>query len=194
MLFLAGLGKVWHRWHSSGGERRKIVERLTGPTGAALIIGDSITQQQEISSLCGLPVVNAGIASSRVEDWTSLAPEVVRKLKPKIVIYALGINDARTHFPFNADQWARTYSKLRRGGFILGVLPVQNHPTISNERIAEMNARLSREPGFIPPFPTDDLTRDGVHLNLAGKRRWERQVQMVCTRQAKPSDKHPIKA
>lgn len=156
-----------------------MVEKLTGPVGGAVLIGDSITQQQDLRTLCGLPVVNAGIAGSRVEDWVDLAPRVVRILKPKIVVYALGVNDADSELPFDPDKWAQTFEGLRRGGFVLGVLPVQR-TDVSNKRIAEMNARLSKTQGFIPPFDTVGLTRDGVHLNSAGKKRWERQVQIVC--------------
>jgi len=183
LLLVGLLAEIWHWRHPSPAERRRTVEHLTGPTQGVLLIGDSITQQQDISSLCGLPVINAGIAGSKVEDWTSLAPELVRRLKPKIVIYALGVNDADRNLAFDADAWKNTYDAIRRGGFILGVLPVQN-PDISNARISAMNSRLSREPGFIPPFPTQGLTRDGVHLNSAGKDRWEKQVQVVCSRQA----------
>lgn len=166
--------------HPTVAERIRELEALKGPTGAVLLIGDSITRQQDIYTLCGLPVINAGISGTGVYEWATLAPRLVARLKPRIVIYALGMNDSSRKVSFDARKWKQTYDRLRRGGFALGVLPVHNGG-FASDRIAQMNAALSQEPGYIPPFPTNGLVRnDGVHLNEDGERRWRQQLQSVC--------------
>lgn len=179
-LALVGTGvDLWDRLHPTRAERTRAVEHLSGPIGAVLLIGDSITQASWVWRLCGLPVVNAGIAGSTVEDWERMAPALVQRLKPRIVVYALGVNDADKRLPFDPAAWDRSYRNLRRGGYVLGVLHTQS-PDFSNARIDRMNAMLAKEPGYVPPFPTDGLTWDGVHLNRAGKRVWDRRLRAVC--------------
>lgn len=155
------------------------------PKHQVLLIGDSITQAARVDSLCGLRVLNAGVGGTRVADWRSLAASLVERTEPEIVVYALGINDANARLAFDPDQWASDYRRLRKGKriFIMGVWPAE--PTMSdfsNRRVQEMNAALSKEPGFIPPVWARGLTKDGVHLNPAGQERWLKRLQSICDR------------
>jgi len=162
-------------------ERADRVRNLTAPKGGVLLIGDSITQAADVQTLCGLPVANAGIAGTGVDDWGELAPVLVERLKPRLVVYALGVNDARRARPFDAKRWAESYRQLRSGNaIIVGPWPV-NHPRFSSERVEQMNEELSRLEGYLPP-PGDDLTDDGLHLNATGRRKWAERLEGACQR------------
>jgi lysophospholipase L1-like esterase len=175
---------VWHEDRPTLAERRDQIVRDAPrfPKGQVLLIGDSITQAENISELCGLQVLNAGIAGTRVEHWLKLAPWLVRTTKPKIVIFALGTNNAATAHPFNLQTWAKEYRSIRpTGSYVVGLWPVEEtkNPAYSQKRIALMDAALSKEPRYIKP-PTVPMTWDGVHLTRQGRRLWADNLQPIC--------------
>jgi lysophospholipase L1-like esterase len=61
-----------------------------------VIIGDSLTKNRHLpASVCGMPLINAGIDGSRASTFIAFAEEVTaQKLSPALVVIALGINDA----------------------------------------------------------------------------------------------------
>jgi hypothetical protein len=61
-----------------------------------VIIGDSLTQNKHLpASICGMPLINAGIDGSRASTFIPFAEEMTAlKLSPALVVIALGINDA----------------------------------------------------------------------------------------------------
>ena len=155
------------------------------PKHQALLIGDSITQAAKVDSLCGLRVLNAGVGGTRVIDWRSLAAKLVERTEPEVVVYALGINDANSKLAFDLDQWTSNYRQLRKGKriFIMGVWPAEPAMSdFSNQRVRDMNAALSKEPGFIPPVWAGGLTKDGVHLNPVGQEQWLKRLRSICDR------------
>lgn len=175
---------IWVHEPLTQAERRHEVirEAQTFPAGQALLIGDSITQAMSISELCGLKVLNAGIISTRVEDWTRLAPYLVAKTRPRIVVYALGVNDADDLIKFDPGTWARTYGRLRApGGYVMGVWPIEplKNPAFLPARVAAMNRLLANQRGYIEP-DSGNFTRDGVHLTRSGKRLWRQRLETIC--------------
>ena len=164
---------------------REILDTAETVRGGALLVGDSITREQQIERLCGLPVFNAGISGTGVSDWIDLAPLLVRKVQPQLVVYALGVNDALNQRTFDVAQWADAYRHVRAAKaprvIVLGPLDVENDGAerVTN-RIAAMNAALSGEAGYVRPFDVRGLTRDGLHLNERGKIRWVERVQAAC--------------
>jgi lysophospholipase L1-like esterase len=185
---LAAIGAgVWHLDKPSPAELRVQILRdaPTAPKGGVLLIGDSITEAEHIDILCGLPVFNAGIAGTTIEDWRGLAPYLVQQLKPKIVVYALGVNNAANKRPFDIAKWSANYRALRApGSYIMGVWPIepQKNPAFSAERVREMNAQLSGERGYIKP-PSTPMTWDGVHLTWAGRSKWAETLRSICPAQ-----------
>jgi lysophospholipase L1-like esterase len=178
---------VWHIDKPSPAELRAQIIRDAprAPKGGVLLIGDSITEAEHIESLCGLPVFNAGIAGTTVEDWAKLAPYLVRELQPKIVVYALGANNAATQRPFEVSTWSARYRTLRApGSYVMGVWPIEpeKNPAFSAQRVAEMNAELVGEPGYIKP-PSSPMTWDGVHLTWAGRSKWAETLRSICPTQ-----------
>jgi lysophospholipase L1-like esterase len=61
-----------------------------------VMIGDSLTQNRHLpASICGIPLINAGIDGSRASTFIPFAEEMTAlKLSPALVVIALGINDA----------------------------------------------------------------------------------------------------
>jgi hypothetical protein len=61
-----------------------------------VIIGDSLTENARLpASVCGIPLINAGIGGSRASTFIPFAEEMrARQLSPALIVIALGINDA----------------------------------------------------------------------------------------------------
>jgi hypothetical protein len=79
--------------------------KMSHTNGAFIvIIGDSLTQNARLpASVCGIPLINAGVGGSRASTFIPFAEEMTaRQLSPTLIVIALGINDAvlayRTHF------------------------------------------------------------------------------------------------
>jgi lysophospholipase L1-like esterase len=78
--------------------QRDMAESLAKMNSANVIvmIGDSLTQNRHLpASICGIPLINAGIDGSRASTFIPFAEEMTAlKLSPALVVIALGINDA----------------------------------------------------------------------------------------------------
>jgi lysophospholipase L1-like esterase len=185
LAVLVGLiGTVWYKKRPTLAERRAqvIKDAPRFPKGQVLLIGDSITEAENIPELCGLKVFNAGIRGTRVEHWLKLAPWLVRTTEPKIVIFALGTNNAATAHPFNLPVWAKEYRGIRpAGSYVVGLWPVEEakNPVYSQARVALMNSVLSNEPHYVKP-PVVPMTWDGVHLTRQGQLLWAANLQSIC--------------
>src|SRR6478752_5252598 len=96
--------------HATVSKRFALWRAEAADRGQALLIGDSLTEMASVPSLCGLQVQNAGIAGAQVVDWLPLAPKLIAASKPRIVVIALGTNEAFAKF--DGKVWARDYRKL----------------------------------------------------------------------------------
>jgi lysophospholipase L1-like esterase len=78
------------------------MSRTNGPF--IVIIGDSLTQNARLpASVCGIPLINAGIGGSRASTFIPFAEEMTaRQLSPALIVIALGINDAVLGTDFRA--------------------------------------------------------------------------------------------
>src|SRR6266566_778552 len=80
--------------------QRDMVEALAKMGSAngpfVVILGDSLTQDARLpASVCGMPLINAGIGGSRASTFIPFAEEMTaRQFAPTLVVVALGINDA----------------------------------------------------------------------------------------------------
>ena len=61
-----------------------------------VILGDSLTQNARLpTSVCGMPLINAGVSGSRASTFIPFAEEMTAlQLSPALVVVALGLNDA----------------------------------------------------------------------------------------------------
>ncbi|WP_404336842.1 SGNH/GDSL hydrolase family protein [Sphingomonas sp. MMS12-HWE2-04] len=163
------------------------------PDGGIFLIGDSITEFAYVPLLCGRPVLNAGLGGSRVTEWQGLVPKLLADAKPSLVIFALGVNDARRTTLAKPDAWQRDYARLVEQVHgarvaIMGIQPIEPDkrigPGFDPALVAQLNAKAQAVAGathavFIAP-PASPQTSDGVHLNEAGRRAWVQRLAAAC--------------
>jgi lysophospholipase L1-like esterase len=65
-----------------------------------VILGDSLTQNARLpTSVCGTPLINAGVSGSRASTFIPFAEEMTAlQLSPTLVVVALGINNAISEY------------------------------------------------------------------------------------------------
>lgn len=64
-------------------------------------------------SVCGLPIVNAGIANSRTTDFLPVAEAIARQgTKPSLTVVALGINDTAVDLEASVPNFPATLRLL----------------------------------------------------------------------------------
>jgi GDSL-like Lipase/Acylhydrolase family len=160
------------------------------------IIGDSITEQAYVPSLCGKSVFNAGIGGARIRDAAALMAELSPILRANTIILAIGINDTITTQKRN-DTIQADFERLVRSAkgtgaevFAATVGPVditkpdgaahdpglinainaQIRSSIEEDRLIDLNANLKV-----------DETRDGVHLTESGAQSWRSAIEAaIC--------------
>jgi lysophospholipase L1-like esterase len=158
--------------------------------GGALLIGDSISAMNEITTACGLRVFNAGVGGARVADWTPAAADLALLTKPRLVIIALGTNDADRRVSFDLAQWGTDYQDLIRNTpaqfHILVPPPITGRFDISKDRkrLADQRIAITTMAGpRIAVASVSDFTgktRDGVHPTAAGRALWRAAIAQAC--------------
>jgi lysophospholipase L1-like esterase len=166
-----------------------------------LVVGDSL-----VEGLHGrrndTAVFAAGVRGAGTADWLGYAPLLLRVVKPKMIILALGVNDAPRLRPDGLPDFLRRYEEvcrlLSRDGAKLAVstmLPVRRAKggkgraanRIDPAMLRRMNAGIVRTAAaggyeVINAFAAvadgagmlpQPLTVDGIHLTKAGYERWE---------------------
>lgn len=163
--------------------------------GAAVFLGDSITEQGDWSNVkLSVPVYNFGI-SGDTSYGVLMRIDQVTKIQPAVVILTIGVNDLQRGFTPErvSENTFDIVNKLIDAGvkkvFIQTVLPVIERKLqsgIKNSTIRQLN-RLNEkiliklDSGFIDcteVFEDDErslraeFTDDGLHLNKAGYDAW----------------------
>jgi lysophospholipase L1-like esterase len=168
-------------FHVHADVRREIIsQQLARVTNPIIVIGDSIVEAATLpASVCGHPVVNAGIGGATVADFKLSGADFLGKSKPPLVVIALGMNDALgQNASFVTDMRSFVAMVLTITPDILGfgITDTENGAlvkdnTIINQLIAAENADYSdimKSTGQLfampPPFHGHH-TIDGVHLN-----------------------------
>lgn len=123
------------------------------PSGGVVVIGDSITEQMRLETLCGLPALNAGITWATSADWLPHAQAVIEAAKPSIVILALGTND---------QAIGPEYRQLAK---------------LADFAVQPANKSVS---AVIRAAPAPTSTSDGIHPDLEGAEQWKRNVEALC--------------
>jgi lysophospholipase L1-like esterase len=160
---------------------------------AIVVLGDSIVEASTLPrSLCGHPVVNAGIGgASTASHLDSLLAEALGGKQAALVVVALGTNDAA--IPDSVAQYGSNYRALltslaaltpRRA--IVAIPPpeagLQEAKKVGAAVIDSYNAVLpglaeETDVGFIPlPAMPERHTLDGIHLNGAGYEVWDNSI------------------
>ena len=144
-------------------------------------------------SLCGHPIVNAGIGgASTASNLDSILTEALGGKRAALVVVSLGTNDAAisdsveqyaVELPRAADRAGGADAAPRDGGDTASPRPAwRRAKKVSIAVIDSYNAilpELAKEASaaFIPlPAMPDAHTVDGIHLNAAGYEVWDRAI------------------
>ena len=169
------------------------IERLDDPI---IVLGDSITEASALPrSLCGHPVVNAGLSGASTAS--NLGPWLAGALAGKraaLIVVALGTNDAlmersRQSFAASYATLLAELSKLTPDVVVLAIPPIEAKSKVTvearDQAMATINGYNSMLPGLaqnngarfvaLPAMP-EPHTIDGVHLNEAGYLVWDKAV------------------
>jgi hypothetical protein len=154
-----------------------------------IVFGDSIVEGAPLpKSICGLRVINAGVAGAGIEYFWNHSRELLGSSRPTLIVLAVGINNASStasqqfepHYREPAVVLSRTaplvvvtITPVRSGGGSLGydanLVPGLNQiikATPEIRGIIDLNAALS----------DSNLTTDGIHLGKDGYARWVRAM------------------
>jgi lysophospholipase L1-like esterase len=158
-----------------------------------VLLGDSIVEASTLPrSLCGHPIINAGIGgASTASHLGSFLADALGGKRAALVVVSLGANDAAI-----SDSVARYRSSYRAlltelealtpRRAMVAISPVEtgleDGNKISGAVIDSFNAilpELAQEAGatFIPmPAMPEHHTIDGIHLDAAGYQVWDKAV------------------
>jgi lysophospholipase L1-like esterase len=179
--------------------------------GAVLFIGDSIVDQAYVPTVCGIPVLNAGMSGATVADLVPLALDVIKKSKPSRMLISVGINNAlpktkRVTVSDYSRQLDQIVSAALAAGIDVSVLTQtavrSDQPfgldipklkeiddairQLANQRqirLIDVAATLAGAGGEMPKTSTVD----GVHLTAKGYAIWTSKIQQEACRPAAPS-------
>ena len=142
-------------------------------------------------SLCGHPIVNAGIGASTASNLGSILAEALGGKRAALVVVALGTNDAA--IPLSVEQYRSNYralltelAALTPRSAIAAIPPpeagLEEAKRSASPLIDSYNAILPElaeeaRATFIPlPAMPEHHTLDGIHLNAAGYEVWDKAI------------------
>ena len=160
---------------------------------AIVILGDSIVEASTLPrSLCGHPIVNAGIGgATTMSGLGKTLAEALGGKRAVAVVVSLGTNDAA--IPASAEQYRSNYralltelARLTPRSAVAAIPPpeagLEEAKKVSIAAIDSYNAILpdlakETRAAFIPlPDMPKQHTIDGIHLNAAGYQVWDRAI------------------
>ena len=177
------------------GPTRQFVIRstLARVENAVVVLGDSIVEMSTLPlSLCGHPIVNAGIGGASTESHLgSILKESLGDKRAAAIVVSLGTNDAA--IPNSVERYRSNYRALLSELAALAprtavmAIPspeagLEEAKKLSLATIDDYNAILPElaeeaRATFIPlPAMPERHTIDGVHLNAAGYEIWDRAI------------------
>lgn len=152
-----------------------------------LLAGDSHIEHWFAPSLCGLPVVNAGLSGATAESYSRFFADLLLPRQPRAIIMTIGTNDAQNRRIGDPNEavahFQATIEKLlKRAADRSKLVIVTAVPPLDPSRAAGFSPRVAtrfttvlkntcHEQGcrFIDPFADHVRLFDGVHLdNYAG--------------------------
>jgi len=165
------------------------MKALDAPKGQALLIGDSLSDGQSIETVCGLRVFNAGVSGSRLGDWETHGPALAEALEPRLVVIALGTNDAVAGRWPGIDRWQASYrdllGRIGERHLILVAPPSLDGAGDARDRVAleQMRAAILAlaAPGVRTAAPSfEGHTYDQIHPDPVGRRTWRGAIEAAC--------------
>jgi lysophospholipase L1-like esterase len=173
-----------------------IRSQLAQAEAPIVIAGDSLTEAALLpSSICGHPVVNAGVAGISISAYLPLATDLFSNRQVPLVLVELGTNDS-TKASSRGDAFVNTYraladflAKHSAQQILVGLPPADMTGALANQYFdsALMEEHdvairaLAKERGvdFIDVrsgMAATGMTIDGIHLNKDGYKIWTNAV------------------
>jgi len=194
-IFAAGVGVGYDRWHRPpcppppARQIEQMVDtrvlQVTQAAAAAgrvdfVVLGDSIAASVYLDSACGRGF-NAAVPAARIADVAGVAAAVLPKLRPHILLVAVGTNDLRAGDAGLAgfrQDYASLVAGLPAAQILLMGVPNSAAASADIERIAR-----DRGFGYVPPVTGQGATiADGIHLTRAGAERFRSRIAAACGR------------
>jgi hypothetical protein len=174
------------------GSTRQFVIRstLARVDDAIIILGDSIVEMSTLPrSLCGHPIVNAGIGGASTESGLgAILKESLGNRRAALIVVSLGTNDAA--IPNSLERYRSNYRSLLselaaltpRTAIMSIPLPEAGLEEAKKLSLATIDSYNGILPGVageagatfiaLPAMP-ERHTLDGIHLNAAGYEVWD---------------------
>ena len=166
-----------------------------------VFIGDSITESAFLpATICGHPVVNAGLGGATARTYLQIANGTLSTLKAPLIIVAIGANDAQIAarkappFPQSYNALVKFLKPHAEALVLVGIPPLEMTEPLASEYFdkaaSEENDRAIMAVAARNSIPFADvrstmtgekLTVDGVHLNPDGYRGWMTAVSAAAS-------------
>jgi hypothetical protein len=159
---------------------------------AVVVLGDSIVEASTLPrSLCGHPIVNAGIGrASTASNLGSILTQSLDGKRAALIVVSLGTNDAV--IPNSVERYRSNYRTLLTELAALtprtAVMAIPS-PEGGSEEARKLRLAVDSYNGVLPglaeeagaafialPAMPDRYTLDGIHLNAAAYEIWDRAI------------------
>jgi lysophospholipase L1-like esterase len=154
-----------------------------------IVLGDSIVQGASLPKwICGQAVVNAGVVGAAVGYFERHGAELLGSSRPKLIVLAVGINDAS---PIAGRQFRSRYRKtvalLSRAApvVVATITPVRSGDASSvydARLVPSFNDTIKSTPDVKAvidlngPLSSANWTTDGIHLGPQGYALWSKAM------------------
>jgi lysophospholipase L1-like esterase len=159
--------------------------RIDQANKPVVVFGDSIVEGAPLpNSICGLPVINAGVTGAAIEYFRNHARELLGSSRPALIVLAVGIYNASSIASQTFRQYYReTAALLSRAAplVVATITPVRSGPGsvgYDASLVPDLNQIIKATPerrGVIDlntALSNADLTTDGIHLGADGYALW----------------------
>jgi lysophospholipase L1-like esterase len=160
-----------------------------------LVLGDSLVEGALLPErVCGIPILNGGVGGARASTLLPLLEDISVSAKPpKLVIIAVGVNNAATAY-WDEHSFAASYSELLRKAMSISRVAVATTTPVDfsldvgktlnatarddiNNFIVATAEKFDLDVIHLDQLTTaGPLTMDGVHLSGAAKEIWLSRV------------------
>lgn len=146
---------------------RSQISRVQKPI---IVMGDSIVETAFLpASICGHPVINAGIGGATVGFLVRYAEAIVNNSNPPLIVISVGLNDAgATPEAFRAAYQAILRS-LPSPRIAMAISPARG---LNVERLNNVIREITENAAIELPGLYEGMTIDGIHLDKGGYAIW----------------------
>jgi lysophospholipase L1-like esterase len=176
--------------------RSETIVRAAGQIGGdfVLVLGDSTVEGSALPPrFCGSPILNGGVSGARASTLLPLLEDISVTKRPKLVIIAVGVNNAATAY-WDERAFEVAYGELLRKALSMSrvavatVTPIDVSQEVGktvnaaardyiNQFIVAAAKQFDLDIIRLDQLSTEEpLTRDGVHLSSEAKNLWLSKV------------------